>query len=573
MRAVQSGSPAPSPRLLAAVVGGVTLALFVIGLTGAPNLVDNERRVGAYVLDVLHNGHVMAQRDSTGDVASKPPLITWLAALATLPFGHLNRFSLYLPGALAAGALALLLLRVGTTRFGWMAGFIAGLSYVLCPLGDKVVQTARYDGLFALPVALTAFAAYRAWTTGRGWTWFWLAAAFATMVKGPLGLLLGAGGLTAAIWEWRSGAKQPFRGSHWLGVTLFLLICGGWLWLAYREMGQPLFDKLFKRELMKHALQGSDKEGIGVGFWEPTVAFITLYLPWSLAGLAGLWRVVKQPSPDPETRRFERFLFCWFVVGLVIFSLAAHQRSRLVMPILPALALLAGREMARWLSDWPARRVLRTAAGVTVLVLSGLAILHHGLMTWSSAVERTLAYQSLARELKATVGSEFPLTYVDAPFALQFRLNTLRFQVAPGRAAELLRGNAPAFVVVGDDEAFGKLRENLGTNAPLHELRRVETRKGDTLRIVSNHPRLEWPAQTGALNGALRIETRDARLLRTRGGEMVFERRTAGGGVRIANEGKMPQSIRVRMAGAGSELTGRRTLQSGEAWQSESVGQ
>lgn len=562
-------SPASPPfRHLAAFLAGLVGAIFLIGLAGLPNLVDNERRVGAYILDALHNGHVMAQRDSTGDVISKPPMITWMSSLATLPFGHLNRFSLYLPGAVSAAALVLVLLRAGTLRFGWQAGFLAGFTYILSPLGDEVVQTARYDGLFALPVTVTALAAYRAWTTGRGWTWFWLAAAWATMVKGPLGLVLGAAGLTAAVWEWRSGARQPLRGRHWLGVALFFGLCGGWLWLGYQEMGQPLLDKLFKRELMKHALKGSDNEGVGVGFWEPTVAFVTLYLPWSVAGLVALWRVVKHPSADPETRRFERFLFCWFVVGLLIFSLAAHQRSRLVMPIIPALALLAGRELARWLTAWPARRLWRTAAAVSLVAFAGLLVYRTALLRDSSAVQRTLACGELAAEIRSTLGTEFPLTYIDSPFALQFRLNTLRFQVLPERAAALLAGPIPAFVVAGDKEAYARLKEKLDPRRPVHMLRLLSSRKGPTLHLLSNQPRLEWPAEAVFLNGALRIETRDARLVRTRRGEMLFERLGPGGTVTVLNEGPRPQELRVRVRGHGAEAGGNRVLAPGESWRS-----
>ncbi|MFM1768721.1 MAG: hypothetical protein RJA22_1250 [Verrucomicrobiota bacterium] len=564
-----SGPVPPSLRQLSLFLGILVAAIFVVGLTGLPNLVDNERRVGAYILDALHNGHLMAQRDSTGDVISKPPMITWMSALATLPFGHLNRFSLYLPGALAAAALAVVLLRAGTVRFGWVAGFLAGLTYVMSPLGDKVVQTARYDGLFALPVTVTALAAYRAWTTGGGWTWFWLAAAWATLVKGPLGLVLGAAGLTAALWEWRSGARQPLRGSHWVGVALFLALCGGWLWLGYLEMGQPLLDKLFKRELMKHALKGSDSEGIGVGFWEPTVAFITLYLPWSLAGLAALWRVVWRPAADPAERRFERFLFCWFIIGLLIFSLAAHQRSRLVMPIIPALALLAGREMAGWVAAWPARRLLRTSAAAAVVMLAGLVVYRQVLLRDSSSIQRTLACQALSSEIRATLGTEFPLTYIDSPFAVQFRLNTLRFQATPARAAALLAGSVPAFVVAGNEEAFGRLRQNLGTNAPLHELRVFGSKRGPILHLVSNQPRLEWPNRVACLNGPLRLETQEARLLRTRRGEMVFARRTPGGSVWVTNEGDEPERVRLRLTGSGPDVAIDRVLAPGASWRSD----
>ena len=567
----------PKASWLFALVGGTAVLLFVIGLIGLPNLMDNERRVGAYVLDAVHNGHWMAQRESTGDVMSKPPMVTWIAALVTLALDCPTRFALYLPSALATVLVALLLLKVGRDRFGWTAGLLGALAYVLSPMGDKMVQTARYDGLFALPVALAALAAYRAWVTGRGWTWFWLAAAFATLAKHPLGVVLGAGGLLAGLWEWRSGARQPLRGQHWLGLVLFVTICGGWFWLAYREMGQPLIDKLIKSELVRHAVRGTEGEGIGVKFWEPLWGFFTHMLPWSIASVVAFWRVFKHPSPDVEARRFERFLVCWVAVGLVIFCAAAHQRSRLIFPLMPAAALLAGRELARmlaaWKPHWPPQTIVRAAAGLAAFVLAFDIVYHFVLLRYNDSVQRTVAVRDFAREIQDGPGAQFPLTYVDSPFAIQFYLNTMRRQVPADRAADLLKGGVPAFVIVGDAEKYERIRERVGTNAPLYELRYVSAGRGKyPFWLVSNHPRLEWTERTASLAGPLRIETRDARPVRTRGGEMLFERLSDRGATILSNESLEPQPVRLRLTGHGPELSEERRLQPGEIWRFGTAG-
>src|SRR5262245_7394638 len=136
-------SSAPRTTALFAWVGLVWACLFAINVTGYPNLLDNERRVGAYVLDVVQNGHWIVQHDANGDIASKPPMLTWLAALATLPFGRLNRFSIYLPSALATLGVAWIILGVGRARFGWIAGLLGALAYLLSYLADNQVATAR----------------------------------------------------------------------------------------------------------------------------------------------------------------------------------------------------------------------------------------------------------------------------------------------------------------------------------------------------------------------------------------------------------------------------------------------
>lgn len=583
----------PKASWLYAFIGFTAAALFIIGLLGQPDLVDNERRVGAYILDAVQHGHWMAQRDTTGEVASKPPMVTWIGASVTLLVGELNRFTIYLPSALATLIVGLLLFKVGRERFGWAAGLLAATAYLVSPMGNEIAQTARYDGLFALPVLLAAMAAFRAWTTGQGWTWFWLAAAFGSLVKGPLGLVLGAMGLLAAIWEWRSGSPLRPRGHHWIGIGIYLLIFGGWFWLAYREMGPPLIEKQIGRELLRHAVKGTASETMAGKFWEPTLAFLTLFLPWSVASLSALWRVVKHPSPDLATRRFERFLSCWFVAGLILFSIAAHQRSRLIFPIMPALALLTGRELARlialWKPHWPPQALVRAVAGLTAFVLCFLVFHRRELLRHSTAVQRTVAIKEFADKIRDDLGTQFPLTYVGRNpsglnlFPLQFYLNTMRSHVTLEQAAELLRGPVPAFVVVGkakDSKDEGpespgdpltQLKSRLGTNGPpLHELARCAAQGKVVMRIVSNHPRLEWPAHNVSQTASMRVETRDVRQHRFSGGEMFFERTAPGGSVAITNlSTNEPQALRIRLTGHGGEQSANRLLEPGQSWRSD----
>jgi 4-amino-4-deoxy-L-arabinose transferase-like glycosyltransferase len=194
----------PGLKLLGGILTLIWIIFFSIALSGYPDLKNNEERVGGYVLDAVNNGNWMIQKDLTGDMASKPPMLTWLIGLTSLASGGLSRFSTYFPTALATLVISLVILAAGSKRMGRLAGFLGALCYLLSIPADFQMTTARYDGLFALPVLLAGLAAHRAWALGRGWTWFWLAAAAATLVKGPLGLLLGGAGLVAVFWALRS---------------------------------------------------------------------------------------------------------------------------------------------------------------------------------------------------------------------------------------------------------------------------------------------------------------------------------------------------------------------------------
>jgi hypothetical protein len=528
--------------------------------------------VGSYVLDAVQNGNWIVQKDSLGEIASKPPLLTWCAGAVTRMTGRVSRFALHLPAAASLCATALVLLAAGRKMFGWRAGFFASFAYLVSPAGYNQLATARYDGLLALLVILAALAAFRAWVRGSGWTWFWLAAAVGTMAKGPLGLVLGAVGLLAAVWERRSGSPAPLRGYHFVGVLVFLAISGGWFVLAYRELGQPLIDKIIGRELIGHAV-GSDDESSAFGFLKPPGDFMIGFAPWSMLALLGFWRAWKRPEGNATIRRFERFLVCGFLAGLIVFSLAGHHKGRLIIPLIPFAALLAGRELAEFTLPWSNRRIFKTATLVAVLFAIGVFLHAHFLLQRSPRVQETLEARRVARMIAERLGTEAPLTYVDSPFAVQFYLNNTRPAVSFERAAELLRGDAAAWVVVCD---FGHLQKELGPDAvSLHETMGWPVTGEPRIRVVGNRPCPGANESVATLIGPIRVEAQSLRLERPRlnyhrGTELDFRGNATQGKLRIENQSDVPQTVRVRIfdeASKAAPTRGERSLQPGEVWE------
>lgn len=563
-----AGGGEPKAWRLYSLVAIVGVCMFIIALTGYPNLMDNERRMGGYVLDAVQNGHWWIQRDVTGAVASKPPLLTWIAALVTLGFGEINRFAIYLPSALATVGVALVLVAAGKRYFGWQAGFLGALMYLLSSAGDRQMATARYDGLLTFPVTLAALAAFRAWSLGRGWTWFWLAGAVGTLAKGPIALVLGAGGLLAHFWERRNGHETHLRGSHWRGVAIFLAICGGWFLLAYAEMGQPVIEKMLGRELAAHVTGAGRKDVMLLHFYDSPLSFFTNFAPWSLLAGLGLWRVCRQPDLDPERRRFERFLFCWFCSGLLLFCIAAHQRGRLIFPLVPSAALLAGRELARWLRFWAAARLMKAAGGFAVLVLGFLVLYHHFLLGRSTRVQATLGMRELAAQVRGTFGEQFPLVHVDTPFALQFYLNTGRPLTSFERAAGLLREASAAYVAVSSLDDL--LPSQSGTNTPgIHELSRWPASGVPDVRIVSNRPSYDSSAPLATILGPFLINLEGLTLTRTKDHELVLRSNKPPASISVLNQSQTPQPVRIRLLARAPDqrdTVAERILAPGESW-------
>src|SRR5687767_12095377 len=153
---------ASSNRFWFGLISLLGLALFLVRLTAPFDLADgyHQERQACYVQDILQNGHWVCQRDVNGEIASKPPMHAWLAALFSLPFQQPNRFTLSLPGALATIGLAWLIFFQGAKFFGTTAAGLGAVLYLVSSIAAKQIALVRIDGLFAFTVVCTALATF-----------------------------------------------------------------------------------------------------------------------------------------------------------------------------------------------------------------------------------------------------------------------------------------------------------------------------------------------------------------------------------------------------------------------------
>ena len=353
-------------------------AVFALRLAGPPDIRDNDQaRPVDYILDAAADGHWVVQRDAGGDITSKPPAYTWLAASSSLAFGG-NRFALYLPCALAMATLALIAAVLATRRLGWPAGLAAGMAVALAMDTQKAVVLARTDAVFAACVAAGAWLALRAWESGRGWILFWLLCGVVCLAKSPVGVLFAAGGLLAACWR-RERPALAVAGAGWqhaVGVSLMLCLSAGWLLLAIESQGMAVIDKMIGKELVGHAMANDNGTPWLQTFWRPPLWHLAIFLPWSLLACATLWRLARNPPPAPRRRRFLRFMACWLGFGLLVLCLAPHKRMVLALPMLLPGAILAGAEAGRWLARLSRAWQVAGWAAFACLVLAALAIYH-----------------------------------------------------------------------------------------------------------------------------------------------------------------------------------------------------
>lgn len=433
------------------------VVLTLLRLFDGTNIMDDDQeRPAMYIQDILVNGNWLAQHDSDGDMMSKPPLYAWLGVLASKFTGGLNEISLYSVGALAVLGTALLVFFQGRRLGNEVAGFVGGAALLLSNPSIKMVHLARTDGLFMVLVFASALAALEAYRGRLNWFWFWVLSALSTLTKGPIGIILVAGGFIATFLAQDSTREPNMRRTaigHCAGIFFFAVVVGGWFYAAYLQAGDPLIDKIIGKELVGHATESARGDGIGSKIHQPPIYFLSRFLPWSIFAVMAFWRAFKDRGSRTREAFARVFLTCYFLFGLLIFSLSPHQRFDHQFPIIPAAALLAGMEIVRLLGPARIPLLLKAYPAIALLMLGGVKAYHF--MNVTKEERRSLLVKRAAKEIPAGI----ELTYADSLMGLQFFRGTMQIHRNANEVCSLLASDAPVYVAVRRGETWEDIRD------------------------------------------------------------------------------------------------------------------
>jgi 4-amino-4-deoxy-L-arabinose transferase-like glycosyltransferase len=321
------------------------LALFLAAIALAPPIFTRgESREGLVVQSLVAGGDWIAPRRE-GVLASKPPLYHWIAAATASVVGE-SDLVVRLPSALAAWALVLATFTIGIALFDRRRAWLAvGMLATTAGFWGPAVE-ARVDMIFAATIA-TALAGFAWWlrTSRRGGRLvLYLGCAAAVLAKGPAGIVLPGAIVVATL----VAQREPRRLLELVDLPGLVLAGGivvGWYGLAYRRAGAEFLTVQLVHENLDRAVgTGSFARQRKTHHLRMLEAFAYSALPWNLA-LLGAWRA----RGGWQTR----FLHAWWIVILAVFTIAAGKREVYLLPIYPAIALIAADRVGARITRWP----------------------------------------------------------------------------------------------------------------------------------------------------------------------------------------------------------------------------
>ncbi|MGZ8426336.1 MAG: ArnT family glycosyltransferase [Candidatus Binatia bacterium] len=322
--------------LFAVIFTGLLLRL----LFAPPIWNRGEAREGLVVQGIVHNQQwILPLRN--GELPSKPPLFHWIAASASLLVGE-SDFSTRLPSAIGAAVMVVVTFLLGRAIAGKLTGWLAvGALLGTYDFWHSAGQ-ARVDMIFSAAVTAAIAGFYFWYRDGKrgGRAGFYLATVCAVLAKGPLGIAL----VGLAIVGFLAVEKRlPIFFSLWSSplVGAALIVIGGWYGFAYAVGGEKFFALQVAHENVDRFVGGEAFPRHNM-YLDMAKGFATRTLPWNLVLL---WSAIRRLRGARENSS-GRILHAWWLAMFSLFALAAHTRPVYVLPLVPAIALLAARALS-----------------------------------------------------------------------------------------------------------------------------------------------------------------------------------------------------------------------------------
>jgi 4-amino-4-deoxy-L-arabinose transferase-like glycosyltransferase len=326
----------------------MALALVVAPLAANAPLFDPDEGLHAAIAqEMVLRGDYVTPTFLGEPFLDKPILFFWAEAASLRVLGD-REAAVRLP-PLLFGLLGMIgVAALGRAMFDEMAGLVAGIVYgtMLLPLG--VSEVAVHD------VAVVPFMCAACTLL--------VASAFGRKILGPallagvaLGLSILTKGLVGVVFAGILGACLAVRTPKAIGrLAIFLAIAGAVAilvavpWYIAMERAHPgyLYYYFVERHLQGYLTATQRHAGRGWWYYIPIVIGGTLpwtgYLVSAARSATAAWRAEAQSA---EAARMRIVTWAWFLAGFVFLSAGESKLVTYVLPLFPALAILAGERI------------------------------------------------------------------------------------------------------------------------------------------------------------------------------------------------------------------------------------
>lgn len=314
-----------------------SLALFLWGL-GPQEVISFDSRFYLFALEMWRHGVSWFPTTYHQPYPDYTVASTFLIYLCANMFGGLSKVTAVMPTAIAAALTAVFTYQIGalhSKRWGWYA-----VGFLLLTL--TFIKSARAIALDMYPCVITTACFYIVYSASvlhlkKREYWIFPLLILGFVFRGPIGLVMPTG--VVCIYFLLARQLKKFFMTGLVAFSL-LILCGmALLWLAYHAGGIAFMQDVFRMQV-----GGRINTNFLPVYFYFTNSFLNYALayPFALFVLAGVLvyrhRLVDYKILVPLTG--------WVLVILLGMSIPGEKKVRYILPMVPALALLASYPLA-----------------------------------------------------------------------------------------------------------------------------------------------------------------------------------------------------------------------------------
>ena len=335
---------APGLRLVIVVAFAVLTAL--AGLFSLPPLDRDESRFAQATAQMLETGDFISIRYQEQERNKKPAGIYWLQAATVSAFSDVEDRAIWayrIPSIIGVVFAAIFTFLAGRRLYDDRTGFLAGLLIAAAPVVAAEATIAKTDGVLLALICAAQYAfieIYAARAEGGKQHWaaapgFWIAHGAGILIKGPIAPMISA--LTGlGLFAAERRIDWAFRMRLIMGALILIVMVAPWAWAINEATDGRFFADAIGGDMLGKVGEAQESHAGPPGYH----LLLLWVLFWPAAALIGpglvqFWR-------DRADWR-ARFLLAWVIPSWIVFEIAATKLPHYVMPLYPALAIIAAQ--------------------------------------------------------------------------------------------------------------------------------------------------------------------------------------------------------------------------------------
>lgn len=334
-------------HIIVGVLAVLCYVFFFYALGGIGLIGPDEPRYGAIARGMLVSGDYITPRLLGTAWFEKPPLMYWLAAAGYKILGP-NEAGARFASALGATLCVFFIYWCGRKLWNRATGFLAAMIFGTSIGAFAFARAASMDMPLTacLTMALVFFlVGFNETTERRRWYFygFYAALGLGVLAKGPVALVLPA--LSLAGFLLLRGRRNQWKEWYPSGLFITAAIAAPWYVLCTAVNGWEFIKVFFINQNIERFTTTIHGHGRPIYFFLPVLLLLTF--PWTFVLISAVRRTFSKN---------DHILLWWAIVPFVFFSFSGSKLPGYILPMVPPIALLLGKELLQ-----PTSRVYRVA--------------------------------------------------------------------------------------------------------------------------------------------------------------------------------------------------------------------